>query len=643
MAYSQLSQDGIRSLPERSYELSPHNRNPSQHDELRIQPQWHSPVSRQNPVALSKSLGYVVMRSIWDFLIAIVPIAFIVIALLAASIDGDLRSKRGDQIQVATTLIPTIFPIVFAALMGHFFRIYGTYRAERGVRLGTLEQLIGSHSFFSAFERQMLLRDFGYLGLLIMAVWSLSPVGGQAGLRLLSTSLESVDYNTTNWYLSPTSIRDSAFVGNSAMNTAGDLITSIYTSSLMGSETTSGTGMDLWGNVKIPDINTLQPGKNKDDWRTVDSNSTVQFSSLLGLPVGRSTFEGNSTFTVTSQYFDVQCSNNILSEKQDLASLSYNLVNASSGPGHSLLTFFPDPMPKLTDEVGGDLSSRAKLMFGSRTQKNDNHTWSLSNCTIGNLAVDSKIACEGQKCHVSAMRAGKQEENYDGLTHLLNNSLLFLPTASDRDRSSNYLYSSTLTERWMNDTSLLYEGGRLDMDLWKLDPKTLSARLATVINTYWQAGFANKYRGSSLPTSATVYEKLRDCSNTAEEYYCFVPVPATGTRHSGEVYICHRAWLGVFLTICIVLQIMALGAVVLKRLTLAPDILGYVSSYTRDNPHTPVPGGTFQDGLARSRLLKDVRVMLGDVRSAEQVGHISFVAQGEHAAISRLKKGRRYI
>ncbi|ODH47455.1 hypothetical protein GX48_06430 [Paracoccidioides brasiliensis] len=599
-------------------------------------------ISSQNALTLSKAQSYLIMSSIWEFLLAVVPIAFIAIALLAASLDGDERGKRGDRIRVATTLIPTIFPIVFAAMVGYFFRIYGTYRAERGIRLGTLEQLIGSHSFFSSFERQMLLRDFGYVGLMIMAIWALSPIGGQAGLRLLSTTLKEAQYNSTNWYLSPTSILDSDLVGASAMNSAGDLITSIYTSSLMSFETTASAGMDDWGNVKIPDISSLKAGKSPDDWRMVDWNSTVKFTSLLGLPVGKPLSEGNTTFTVTSHYFDVQCANNILAKKADLATLSYNVVNASSGPGHSMIFYLANQLPDMTDEVGGDPSSRPKFMFGSRTKIGDNHTWGLANCTLGNLAVDSQIECKAESCLVIAMRPSTRVNVITDLTLYINNSFNILPTITDRERSTKHLYSATLTERWMNDSSLIFQGGRIDMDLWKLEPRVLSERLEIAFNTFWQASFAKMYRGTHLPTNAAVYESLSNCSRVMPPMYCFVPTEAKGVKYVGEVYRYSRAWFAVFLVISIMLQILALASFALKRIMLAPDILGYVSSYTRDNPHAPVSAASAQDGLARARLLKDVRVMLGDVRAAEQVGHISFVTEGD-TSVGRLKKGRSYI
>ena len=49
----------------------------------------------------------------------------------------------------------------------------------------------------------------------------------------------------------------------------------------------------------------------------------------------------------------------------------------------------------------------------------------------------------------------------------------------------------------------------------------------------------------------------------------------------------------------------------LRKHTLAPDIFGYVSSLTRDNPNVPLPeGGTALSGWDRARLLRDVRVRI---------------------------------
>ncbi len=66
------------------------------------------------------------------------------------------------------------------------------------------------------------------------------------------------------------------------------------------------------------------------------------------------------------------------------------------------------------------------------------------------------------------------------------------------------------------------------------------------------------------------------------------------------------------------------------RCALAPDMLRYVASLTYANPHfgTP-PGGSALDGMARAKLLRRVRVRVGDVGGARDVGEVAFVAADE--------------
>jgi hypothetical protein len=78
----------------------------------------------------------------------------------------------------------------------------------------------------------------------------------------------------------------------------------------------------------------------------------------------------------------------------------------------------------------------------------------------------------------------------------------------------------------------------------------------------------------------------------------------------------------------------------------APDILGYVSSMTIENPYTSIPGvplgsGSTLNGLERSKLLRNVRVRIGDVREAGKSGKIALAAEGE--GVVRCKKGRKFV
>jgi hypothetical protein len=64
------------------------------------------------------------------------------------------------------------------------------------------------------------------------------------------------------------------------------------------------------------------------------------------------------------------------------------------------------------------------------------------------------------------------------------------------------------------------------------------------------------------------------------------------------------------------LAILAIAGVVLKYTCAMPEILGFVFTMTRDNPYIPLPeGGSALRGIERARLLGNMRVRLGNVKT----------------------------
>lgn len=58
------------------------------------------------------------------------------LAAIAISLDKKPTSALGHNVESAISLSPTIFPIVFAAITGKFFKTLGLFWAERGITLG---------------------------------------------------------------------------------------------------------------------------------------------------------------------------------------------------------------------------------------------------------------------------------------------------------------------------------------------------------------------------------------------------------------------------------------------------------------------------------------------------------------------------
>ncbi|KAA8626117.1 hypothetical protein PtrV1_01797 [Pyrenophora tritici-repentis] len=105
---------------------------------------WPSNSERMAKVTLRKALVVV-----FDTLLASTPIMFIALALLATKIDGKERSDYAVSLDEKLYLLPTIFPLIFAALMGRLFRYLSLWLAQQGTTLGMLEHLIGCQSVFS--------------------------------------------------------------------------------------------------------------------------------------------------------------------------------------------------------------------------------------------------------------------------------------------------------------------------------------------------------------------------------------------------------------------------------------------------------------------------------------------------------------
>jgi hypothetical protein len=60
---------------------------------------------------------------------------FAVVAIIAAYVNNKPITPAGAHTEKILPLLPTIFPIVFAAIVGKLFKNFALYRAERGVRL----------------------------------------------------------------------------------------------------------------------------------------------------------------------------------------------------------------------------------------------------------------------------------------------------------------------------------------------------------------------------------------------------------------------------------------------------------------------------------------------------------------------------
>ena len=108
-------------------------------------------------------------------------------------------------------------------------------------------------------------------------------------------------------------------------------------------------------------------------------------------------------------------------------------------------------------------------------------------------------------------------------------------------------------------------------------------------------------------------------------------------------YVLSWPWIIADFVSCAILLAAAVYSFWLRKHTLAPDIFGYVSSHTRDNPHLPLfDGGSALSGIQRARQMQNVKIKIADVGGEGGMGRIG-VVHGLNEDVTGLKKDRKYM
>ena len=606
------------------------------------------------------------------------------LAFGALSLNGKLITKFGQNVFEAQKLGPTLFPILFAGITGRLMTSMARWKAERGSRLGvsitspkskqrsnltqTLEQLIGSQSLSSALERAVCLRNLNLLGLGVVLLWSISPFGGQSALRLLSTQTSLVSDVVDIRYLCTNA--NFANIGASAMSGMVNAIAGYFGASLLASPSVRRSPVDAWGNVKIPLIDRFEhPSICPDDqgWLQVGMNpSTTAYSSLLGLiivgipPIGLLDFSVESTYL---SLFDcymhraaIPLENKQLSDSlglppntQNLSSLmaSTGQSNSQSVPFYGISTGHLEPL---------------NFIFVKYEQKGTVvQAW---NCSMESVRVESLIHCEDNRCAVTQIRRSRNDTRpadvlpFDGANNFKFLAADFTRISSPRLTLATQ-YSDPFVTYLQNATSIIYqtlkEYNAVNHDYAEInvDPDDFAVRLTQLWNTYLQLVWSNEYTSGGAPTNISVYGNQTTAwhvgwrGTTDDENSPPFPNNATTARvfrDGPELYVAHGIWIGILSVTSFVLLACGIASTFIRNKCSGPNILGYVSSLTRDNPHLHIPsGGTALGGLDRARLLKNIRVQIGDTREAEETGHIAIKDAGGPGSRVGRDKTRRYL
>lgn len=299
----------------------------------------------------------------------------------------------------------------------------------------------------------------------------------------------------------------------------------------------------------------------------------------------------------------------------------------------------------------------------------------IARCTLAQNHVEAMINCNGTQCAPVKVRKSLTDKRPAALTPF-EHGVIMQGFAEQFPIAVTFNVGSSPTERFLANTSsfpFIQQAGQLTNDviytnLSLVRPEVFSQRLSSVLNTYYQlttqptgyfgslSGNLSLYGPDTIPATDVNVYLPSNFSATNNSFFDWWPkfdvavqsstspfIGATTTARvttTEEIFVCNVAWLSLLMVSSIVIFITGAIAWVLKQRTLGPEMFGFITSMTYENPWVKIPrGGTMLDAMERARLLQDIEVHVGDVCGKDDIGHIAFAAG---VPVRKLEKGRLY-
>lgn len=593
-------------------------------------------------------------------------------AIIALLINHRERSDLGEELYSAIRLGPTLFPIAFAAVAGRFFHNLARWCMERpqGIRLGALEQISGSQSLAGAVQRAFVVRGGPWLALAIILVWSLSPIGGQSSLRLFDHAQEPWSTQLDIYYANPDHL-ESLFGSVSSMGDFSVVVYTLYSTLLAAVPSERAALTDPWGRPKTAQLPREVIRTSNLDWQDITGDSLKSgedYSSLLGIDVrGYKTTDPTRrySFVVQSSYIDMDCER-VPQHRQQVPDIFDSSPRTSFLANWESHTEAGEPKSwTLNTERAGH-----RLYYDSR-QSMDTHDAKARarfECVMRYVPIEVEFSCGP----VPSIRCGlrRQRQRDPTIDPETNPPAAGLPTGAFPAGSAMYqilpknmggpvaqsmllhwplaagrpdpVEGASATDSFLAGDDHLFLGQRLrDWDHEATNMTLFSRRMTTAFNSLFQASL-NPWNVTN--TNATEVPNMELLSNGR----AYNSTQATSWADR-DIYVANRGWCMALLLIAALLETVAVAGLWLRARIAGPDLLGFASSLTRDNPYFPPSSqaaGSAVGGAERARAWRDMRVQMADVLPAEERGYIVFTAvappgEGDWAGRGRVVGGGR--
>ncbi|KAG9686057.1 hypothetical protein KCU95_g12317, partial [Aureobasidium melanogenum] len=455
-------------------------------------------------------------------------------------------------------------------------------------------------------------------------------------------------------------------------------INALYSANLLSPLSVKSSNEDTWGNIKIPwlpDPEVSRAAPLSGNWSAVsDLTSPDDYTSLVGLPLAGliRRIRTLQDFTFDYAYMDLKCPLQAYSmsmkdpefvKQLGLVWSSNNKSMFTNNFKNTITSFFLDThtpiSDKRVDNILLDQSTVTRSDASLQTPRNvlcgslnsTSLTVLFRNCTVRLVYLEAQARCMESGCKVNAVRPSIKYRNRNPNLTLLDSYVLSYHFMQDSPLATGSIHNSDTspTEYYIRGAHVPFGTAIAGLDgLSTISNDIFAIRMGQLMNTYLQLSPAPlAYTGDLPDPSGSVWKTSNQSINT--EVYDdtlppFLPMSSNTTiTLTNGLYRCNYFWFSFLLVSSCILLILGSAGTALSHLCSAPDMMGYVSSFTYNNPYMNVPpGGESLGAMERARLLRDVKVKIGDARADDEVGHVVFATLDLPDPIGDLSLAKHY-
>lgn len=522
------------------------------------------------------------------------------------------------------------------------------------MEVAAVEYITGSRTVFGVISTPFRLRLVHNFLPFLLILWALSPLGGQASLRVVF--LHGVVSNATV----PVSYLDSF---SKRVEEYPEVTKVVFNSVLLAPPSSKVAHQDFFENLKIPlleDFESRSRQTDDDGWYSIKPDQNLEYSSLIGLSTAGIPPEDRTFSNIETSYLHLDCSLTRIDDAEPGGQCDwwgeYGMI------GNTVGTCYSGRWSEMTLSLARDLeynisdpsTAPRKIYFGHRTERDGQFLGTTAECSTTTTYVEVSYTCSGKACVATAIRRSRLTHSPTTITWFDDDLLkqaagesttnligFFCPSFINSTQVEEFEFSlgENALVLFLNDPDNPFLDVNKRPDLSDLDNAVFSRRFAQLLNTFLLAYVAPLAVAGGFDPSANVNES-RVPDGTGQG----VAVNTTATLEKTKIVLGYdTTWLAVLMASSLVMLAAGIATVVLNLMRRGPEVLDSFTSMLRENQYAhQETGPSTEDASEKVRRLRKTRVMLGDVHPLEMNGHVAVTTMTDGDSVQPLRSGRLY-